>query len=66
MRKGMGHAAVLATQASSVTLFIWKHGVKEKNSKFETSQNNKDCIVVLFHAPKRSEQVRSILFIGIL
>ena len=26
--KGVGHAAVSATQASSVTLLIWQHGAK--------------------------------------
>ena len=36
MRKGIGHTAVSATQASSVTLYIWQHGAKENYSKFET------------------------------
>ena len=32
----MAHTAVLATQASSVTLYIWQHEAKENYSKFET------------------------------
>ena len=32
----MGHTAVSATQASSVTLKIRQHGAKENDSKFET------------------------------
>ena len=32
----MGHTAVSATQASSVTLYIWQHGAKENYSTFET------------------------------
>ena len=36
MRKGMGHTAVSANQASSVTHDIWQHGAKENYSKFET------------------------------
>ena len=34
MRKRMGHNAVSATQASSVTLYIRQHGAKESYSKF--------------------------------
>ena len=36
MSKGMCHIAVSATQAASVTLYIWQHGAKENHSKFET------------------------------
>ena len=30
----MGHTAVSATQASSMTLQIWQHGAKENNCNF--------------------------------
>ena len=30
----MGHTAVSAAQAASVTLSIWQHGAKENNSNF--------------------------------
>ena len=30
----MDHTAVSATQASSVTLFIWQNGAKESDYKF--------------------------------
>ena len=36
MRKRMGHTAVSATQASSVTHYIWQHGAKENYSKYKT------------------------------
>ena len=32
----MGHTAVSATYASSVTLKIWQHGAKENDSNFAT------------------------------
>ena len=32
----MGHTAVSAIQASSVTLLIWQHGAKERYSNFST------------------------------
>ena len=32
----MGHTVVSATQASSVTLYIWQHEAKGNYSKFET------------------------------
>ena len=32
----MDHAALSATQASSVTLQSWQHGAKENYNKFET------------------------------
>ena len=32
----MGHTAVSATQASSVTLYIWQHEAQENYSKLET------------------------------
>ena len=44
----MGHTAVSATQASSVTFLFWQHGAKENNSKFETFKlvvNTKSCII---------------------
>ena len=34
MRNGMGHTVVSATWASSVTLYIWQNGAKEKHCKF--------------------------------
>ena len=34
MRKVMGHTAVSAIQASSVTLKIWQHGAKENYCNF--------------------------------
>ena len=34
--KKMGHTAVSASQASSVTLQIWQHGAKENNCNFAT------------------------------
>ena len=36
MRKVMGHTAVSAIQASSVTLQIWQHGAKENYCNFAT------------------------------
>ena len=36
MRKVMGHTAVPATEASSVTLWIWQHGAKENYSNFKS------------------------------
>ena len=44
----MGHTAVSATQASSVTFLFWQHGAKENNSKFETFKrvvNTKSSII---------------------
>ena len=32
----MGHTAVSAIQASSVTLYIWQHGAKESYNIFST------------------------------
>ena len=32
----MGHTAVSATEASSVTLLIWQHGTKENYCNFAT------------------------------
>ena len=34
MRTDMGHTAVSATQASLVTLYIWRNGAKEKYFNF--------------------------------
>ena len=44
----MDYIAVSASQASSVTLYIWQHGAKENRSKFETFNmvvNTKTCII---------------------
>ena len=36
MRKGTGHTAVSATEASSVTRQIWQQGAKDNNCNFAT------------------------------
>ena len=39
VRKVMGHTAVSAIQASSVTLKIWQHGAKENCCNFTTERD---------------------------
>ena len=46
--KVVGHTAVSATQASSVTLKIWQHEAKENNCKFASFKrvgNTKTSII---------------------
>ena len=35
IQKGMGHTAVSAIEASSMTLQIWQHEARENNCNFE-------------------------------
>ena len=53
----MGHTAVSATQASSVTLYIWQHGAKKNYSKIETSNNYGDQYKDLNY-PNRAKYIK--------